>query len=251
MGVGTASEIRQDGAIQQHQILVDTLNVQHTPQVASGSYMRREQSAGSPTSRVAQTQKLDVLDAIEQDDSLLDESELSDEDQGVMCCGWRRRRRNVPGPRGSTGARGWKGNTGARGPPGHNGRHGGHGAKGNGGARGAVGARGPQGKAGAPAPIPAKKNCAWSLWLDWSTCSRSCGGGEQRRERGVKVSPQDGGKQCTGISLAIQVCGNETCPTTTTTTTTVKSGSQELIQSELVLGLMLSALLYVSGRVKS
>lgn len=38
----------------------------------------------------------------------------------------------------------------------------------------------------------------WTSWSEWSTCSQSCGGGEQTRERMCK-----GGSSCEGQSKVI------------------------------------------------
>lgn len=39
-------------------------------------------------------------------------------------------------------------------------------------------------------------NCAMHGWGGWSTCDRNCGGGNQKRTRGVRVHPQHGGAGC-------------------------------------------------------
>jgi len=39
-------------------------------------------------------------------------------------------------------------------------------------------------------------DCQWSQWDEWSACSRSCGGGQKNRHRGIDVEPGPGGNPC-------------------------------------------------------
>lgn len=55
-------------------------------------------------------------------------------------------------------------------------------------------------------------NCRFEEWQDWKSCSRSCGGGSQKRER-VKDQPRDGGKPCKGPSEEVRECKSFACPT--------------------------------------
>ena len=53
----------------------------------------------------------------------------------------------------------------------------------------------------------------WGSWQAWSTCSMTCGGGEQSRMRNCDDPPQSGnGTNCTGYMNATQTCNNFTCP---------------------------------------
>ena len=55
----------------------------------------------------------------------------------------------------------------------------------------------------------------WSDWGDWSSCSVSCGEGEQSRSRSCNSpSPSCGGADCSGSSTASQSCDNQDCPPT-------------------------------------
>lgn len=75
-----------------------------------------------------------------------------------------------------------------------------------------------------PAPPAAQDaiNCEYSEWEDWDTCSVSCGGGEQKRERRVARESEHGGASCTEKLHEKQDCNKGAegaCPTTTATTT--------------------------------
>ena len=51
----------------------------------------------------------------------------------------------------------------------------------------------------------------WSLWGQWSTCSKSCGPGEQERKRECNnPQPSNGGKQCEGDAKQTQSCTTNT-----------------------------------------
>lgn len=139
------------------------------------------------------------------------------------------------GQPGRDGQPGEKGRPGSRGPTGPKGDRGKAGAAGKASPAGKVGPIGPKGAAGKSAKVFPAQNCKWSSWLPWSDCSQTCGKtpGSKRRERAVAIYPQDGGRACSGLSVAVQDCGKKACPTTTTTTTTTeekkkaKSGAQE------------------------
>lgn len=44
--------------------------------------------------------------------------------------------------------------------------------------------------------VPCAADCAMNEWEDWSSCSRSCGGGVRSRERTVQVQASHGGRAC-------------------------------------------------------
>ncbi|XP_053098888.1 hemicentin-1 isoform X3 [Hemicordylus capensis] len=53
----------------------------------------------------------------------------------------------------------------------------------------------------------------WSSWQPWSTCSASCGGGEQTRSRLCNnPSPSNSGRPCPGDNSQISKCNIQTCP---------------------------------------
>jgi len=107
-----------------------------------------------------------------------------------------------PGQSGSLGAVGNAGPKGKKGPLGPPGKHGWPGKRGN---------QGPPGDPGKDAISPVPMDCLWDAWDIWEECSRSCGGGSQRRERSMKVQAQDGGKQCTGLRFEVKDCNKNAC----------------------------------------
>uniref|UniRef100_A0A4W5NT09 Thrombospondin-1 n=1 Tax=Hucho hucho TaxID=62062 RepID=A0A4W5NT09_9TELE len=53
----------------------------------------------------------------------------------------------------------------------------------------------------------------WGPWALWDTCSVTCGGGFQTRQRLCNnPSPKYGGKECQGDGKTSQLCGKEDCP---------------------------------------
>ena len=53
----------------------------------------------------------------------------------------------------------------------------------------------------------------WLPWTTWTTCSATCGGGQQQRERGCN-GVLHGGKNCTGSSFQSRTCNTLECPGT-------------------------------------
>mmetsp|Transcript_47229 Transcript_47229/g.101089 ORF Transcript_47229/g.101089 Transcript_47229/m.101089 type:complete len:520 (-) Transcript_47229:182-1741(-) len=130
-----------------------------------------------------------------------------------------------PGPRGAAGIRGHDGRQGKRGKTGK------QGAKGKRGRAGLPGPPGPPGKVG---PLPKPINCEFGQWGDWSVCSRTCGTGWNRRERGIHTYPQGQGANCDGYTFEYGACETTACPyratdakrnVTTNTSTTTKKGA--------------------------
>lgn len=53
----------------------------------------------------------------------------------------------------------------------------------------------------------------FSAWSDWSLCSASCGGGQQRRTRSCSnPAPSNCGKTCIGVNEEVVVCNTQSCP---------------------------------------
>uniref|UniRef100_H2YC18 Peptidase M12B domain-containing protein n=1 Tax=Ciona savignyi TaxID=51511 RepID=H2YC18_CIOSA len=53
----------------------------------------------------------------------------------------------------------------------------------------------------------------WGDYASWSTCTRTCGGGVQYRERACdNPIPQYGGRHCHGEQKIYQLCNTEACP---------------------------------------
>uniref|UniRef100_A0AAY4AC22 Brain-specific angiogenesis inhibitor 1 n=1 Tax=Denticeps clupeoides TaxID=299321 RepID=A0AAY4AC22_9TELE len=51
----------------------------------------------------------------------------------------------------------------------------------------------------------------WQLWSSWSSCTKTCGGGSQQRQR-VCYGPFFGGKQCPGDREEVRKCNEKRCP---------------------------------------
>jgi len=58
---------------------------------------------------------------------------------------------------------------------------------------------------------PCPVNCAVSSWGELGKCSKSCGGGEQIRERTVVVAAAHGGKNCPQLTMSVK-CNTHSCP---------------------------------------
>jgi len=56
----------------------------------------------------------------------------------------------------------------------------------------------------------------WGEWSQWSTCTRTCGGGEQQRIRECNnPAPANGGKECEGaFRQRDRLCSYQGCPGT-------------------------------------
>eukprot|EP01012_Entosiphon_sulcatum_P049575 TRINITY_DN6820_c0_g1_i6.p1 TRINITY_DN6820_c0_g1~~TRINITY_DN6820_c0_g1_i6.p1 ORF type:complete len:7637 (+),score=112.47 TRINITY_DN6820_c0_g1_i6:5459-28369(+) len=58
---------------------------------------------------------------------------------------------------------------------------------------------------------PCKVDCVVSAWAEWGTCSLSCGGGMQNRERFVTTDPLHGGSPCPALAET-RSCNTQACP---------------------------------------
>jgi len=58
-----------------------------------------------------------------------------------------------------------------------------------------------------PCPI----NCEWSVWNS-THCSVSCGGGKLTKSRSIVRMPDWGGAFCTGPTIQVEDCNQQTCP---------------------------------------
>jgi len=56
------------------------------------------------------------------------------------------------------------------------------------------------------------QNCEWGEWARWDTCTATCGGGRQRRERTVSLEAEPNGYPCLGDDFEIGVCSKVGCP---------------------------------------
>ena len=55
-------------------------------------------------------------------------------------------------------------------------------------------------------------NCTWDEYSSWTTCTKTCGGGVQARQRQIKVPAQFGGAACEGGAAVQRVCNTQGCP---------------------------------------
>lgn len=55
------------------------------------------------------------------------------------------------------------------------------------------------------------QDCLWSLWQEWSPCSKTCGTGEQHRSRSIALAAAHGGAGCQGVFQDFRSC-EEPCP---------------------------------------
>lgn len=56
------------------------------------------------------------------------------------------------------------------------------------------------------------EDCEWGDWTFWSSCTKSCGSGVQRRHREVATAPRHGGRSCDpNAREEVGFCNNQTC----------------------------------------
>ncbi|XP_035675448.1 complement component C6-like [Branchiostoma floridae] len=60
-------------------------------------------------------------------------------------------------------------------------------------------------------PPPPPVHCQVGQWSPWSTCSASCKGGSQTRQRSITVHPAHGGSGCPALT-ELRPCNTQTCP---------------------------------------
>ena len=60
----------------------------------------------------------------------------------------------------------------------------------------------------------AKVDCAVSDWVEWSSCDRSCGTGQLKRQRQIIRFPRNGGELCPSDLIQTTGCNLGYCPTT-------------------------------------
>ena len=54
-------------------------------------------------------------------------------------------------------------------------------------------------------------DCVWDEWSDFSSCDKSCGGGQKYKTRSKVVHEQFGGT-CAGEDMAYETCNTQSCP---------------------------------------
>ena len=55
-------------------------------------------------------------------------------------------------------------------------------------------------------------DCEWGPYGEWSTCSKTCGGGEKSRSREVEIPASSGGQPCEGEDTETVDCNMGLCP---------------------------------------
>ena len=64
----------------------------------------------------------------------------------------------------------------------------------------------------------------WSAWEEWSSCSKTCDGGEKERHRTcTNPKPELPGRNCNGRSWEEQYCNQDACPVTSKSSITAPS----------------------------
>jgi len=57
-----------------------------------------------------------------------------------------------------------------------------------------------------------QQDCTFGPWTRWSPCIYSCGGGQQTRNRAIKLHAVGAGRLCDGPTAEVQVCNMQPCP---------------------------------------
>ena len=53
----------------------------------------------------------------------------------------------------------------------------------------------------------------YTTWSTWTTCTVTCGGGTQTRDRScTNPAPKNGGNACVGAANENQACNTQNCP---------------------------------------
>ena len=55
-------------------------------------------------------------------------------------------------------------------------------------------------------------DCKWGSFGSWSSCSKTCGGGEKTRSRSKLILASNGGRECVGGSSETNSCHTQNCP---------------------------------------
>ena len=55
-------------------------------------------------------------------------------------------------------------------------------------------------------------DCVWGTWSAWETCSVTCGGGIQERNRNFSQPALFNGTDCVGDDVQTQNCSTNSCP---------------------------------------
>eukprot|EP00927_Polykrikos_kofoidii_P071174 TRINITY_DN67482_c0_g1_i1.p1 TRINITY_DN67482_c0_g1~~TRINITY_DN67482_c0_g1_i1.p1 ORF type:complete len:1818 (-),score=190.99 TRINITY_DN67482_c0_g1_i1:76-5529(-) len=60
---------------------------------------------------------------------------------------------------------------------------------------------------------PISSDCELSSWTEWTSCDKSCGGGQQERQRSVTKDPNSGGAVCEEVLQETRGCSTAPCST--------------------------------------
>lgn len=72
----------------------------------------------------------------------------------------------------------------------------------------------PEAPATTPPPTPAPVDCVMTEWVDFSRCSKACGGtGTKKQYRGVSIRASNGGIECPTDLIRTVSCNTQPCPT--------------------------------------
>ena len=56
-------------------------------------------------------------------------------------------------------------------------------------------------------------DCTWSSWSDWTSCSKTCGGGIKEKSRQVQTPAENGGSRCPKSDRLSRIaCNEHDCP---------------------------------------
>jgi len=77
--------------------------------------------------------------------------------------------------------------------------------------------------------VSPRVNCQWASWNSWQSCSKSCGGGTQKRTRSKLVVAQNGGNECNGSNNETRSCNTNNCPASLCLTKSGPSSNQPCI----------------------
>ena len=76
----------------------------------------------------------------------------------------------------------------------------------------------------------------WSAWDEWSSCSKTCDGGEKQRYRTcTNPKPKPSGRDCYGRNWEDEYCNQDACPVTS------RSSINLLVKSKLKLIMLMKS----------
>lgn len=76
-------------------------------------------------------------------------------------------------------------------------------------------------------PPPPPVACEWDAWTPFRECTATCGIGDQKRIRSIKIEARHGGDECDGPDAETKTCSDQEC----TSTTVKKEAAEEAAES--------------------